>query len=109
MSDQLTFDEALARRDAGIAAADEHADPDWKRLALDTLHAYLLAHPTMFVDDIWTDTDLPRPRESRALGPVILTAKRNGWMARTNVYRPSVASNLSPKPVWRSMIYEGPR
>ncbi len=39
------------------------------------------------------------------MGAVMLKARRLGWCERTNRTRPSVRSNLSGKPVWRSVIF----
>ena len=96
---------AKARRDEGIARAEAGADDEWKVVALETLHEYLQSHRTFFCDDLWLETKLPRPREARALGPVILNAARRGWMVKSEDYRPSTASNMTPKPVWISRIF----
>jgi hypothetical protein len=103
---QLTLDEAAARRADGMQRADAHASVDWKDEAFSALRAYLESHETFFCDDLWT-TGLSRPAESRALGPVIARAAREGLMARSGEHRASVASHLSPKPVWRSLVYGG--
>lgn len=102
------FDAAREARDAALAAVDEHARPDWKDIAYRSLDIYLRTHETMFVDDFWTDANLPAPRESRALGPVFLRAVREGLMVKDGTFRPSVRSHLQAKPVWRSRVYEQP-
>jgi hypothetical protein len=102
---QLTLDEAAARRADGMQRADAHASVDWKEAAFAELSAYLRTHSEFFCDAFWAETRLSRPAESRALGPVIARAAREGLMVRTGEYRPSVASHLSPKPVWRSLVY----
>jgi hypothetical protein len=96
---------ARVRREDGIRRADDHADEDWKEAAFRALSSYLRTHPTLFCDDLWEHIE--RPRESRALGPVILRAARERLMVRSGEYRKSVASNLSEKPVWRSLVYVG--
>jgi hypothetical protein len=101
---QLTLDEAAARRADGMQRADAHASCDWKDEAYEALRAYLETHPTFFCDDLWS-TGLSRPAESRALGPVIARAARERLMVRSGEHRASVASHLSPKPVWRSLVY----
>lgn len=97
-------DLAPARTAFALEAVEAAADPDWMDIAWAALVTYLETHRTMFVDDLW-DTGLPEPRESRALGPLILRAARDGLMAKSGEFRKSVRSHLTEKPVWRSLIY----
>lgn len=101
---QPTIEEATARRDAAIQQVEDNADEDWKTLAWDTLCEYLCEHDEFFVDDFWKNTGLPRPREARALGAIVTRAARANYMEKTGEYRPSVASNMTAKPVWRSLV-----
>lgn len=96
-----TVKEAAAQRDDGMQRAEDHADEEWKTLAWDTLVTYIADRDEFFCDDFWADTELPWPREARAIGPVIHRAARYGLIEKTGTYRPSVHSNLTPKPVWR--------
>src|SRR5690554_6727734 len=93
---------AAVRRHDGLVAVEANADDEWKAKALRAIERHLRDHAEFFVDDLWA-AGLERPAESRALGPVILKAAREGWMRKTGGYRPSVASNGSPKPVWKSL------
>lgn len=89
---------------AALTAVETHADPDWMDTAWAALVTYLETHRSLFVDDLW-DTGLPEPRESRALGPLILRAARDGLMAKSGEFRKSVRSHMTEKPVWTSLIY----
>lgn len=97
------YDTAVRARDEGMRRAEDHADKEWKVLAWDTLVAYFDTHDEFFCDDFWLETRLPWPREARAIGPLILRAARAGLIEKTGASRPSVRSNLTPKPVWRVM------
>jgi uracil-DNA glycosylase len=99
---------AQARRDTAIAAVEANADDDWLADAYDALVAYLKRHPEFFVDDFWIGTQLRRPRESRALGAVVMKAARHGLMRKSGEFRKSTASNLTEKPVWESLICRRP-
>jgi hypothetical protein len=66
---------------------------------------YLIEHDEFFVDDFWSDSGLDEPCEARALGPLVLRAAREGLMEQKGEFRKSVASNLSPKPVWQSLVH----
>jgi uracil-DNA glycosylase len=98
--------DAARRRDNALARVVAGADPDWMTQAWDALVDYLHTHPSFFVDTFWADTNLERPRESRALGPLVLKAARKGLMAKSGEFRKSAASNMTEKPVWRSLIYQ---
>jgi uracil-DNA glycosylase family 4 len=116
--DQVAFDawrqlqadelEAARRRDQALGQVADAADPDWMAAAWDALVAYLRTHPTFFVDTFWAETGLERPRESRALGPVVLRAAREGLMHKSGEFRSSTASNMTEKPVWASLLYQAP-
>lgn len=99
---------AKVRRDVGVAQVEANADDDWLTDAFDALVAYLQHNEEFFVDDWWKRTQLRRPRESRALGPVVMKAARDGLMEKSGGFRKSTASNLTEKPVWRSLIFQGP-
>ena len=108
MSDQLGLFASEAQRDEGLDRVERGADSDWLTMAWSTLVDYLRTHVLFFVDDFWRDTNLERPRESRALGPLVLRAARLKMMEKTGQFRKSVASNMTEKPIWRSLIYESP-
>lgn len=97
---------AYARRNEGMRRAEDGVDEAWYRAALAFVTKYCRTHELMFCDDLWRE-GLEIPREARALGPVILQAVRTGVIERSGRYRPSVGSNMTPKPVWRSLVYEG--
>jgi len=87
-----------------LKQVDEHADPTWKDDALEAVRLTCLAYETFISDDVWKISDLRPAREDRALGPVMMRAKRNGWCIKTDRVRPSLRSHLSGKPVWRSLL-----
>lgn len=98
---------AAERRDAAMAAVSARTDPAWRDQALAAIRRWLETHREFFVDDFWAGSGLAEPADGRALGPVITAAARNGWMSKTDRTRPSVRSNLTPKPVWQSLIHRG--
>jgi hypothetical protein len=103
---QLTFDEARAARRSALSRVESHADREWLDAAFAALRGYLERNETFHCDDFWT-LGIERPHESRALGAVIVRAARAGLMSKTGEYRLSVSSNLSPKPLWKSLVYRG--
>jgi hypothetical protein len=103
---QLSLTAAAAARADALRRVEEHADPGWNERAFAALSAYLRTHPSFFCDDLWS-AGLDRPHDSRALGPVIVRASKAKLMVQTGEYRKSVASNLSIKPVWKSLVFVG--
>lgn len=97
--------ESARRRDEALAQVADAADPNWMAAAWDALVEYLRTHEVFFSDEFWSEANLPRPKESRALGPVILRAAREGLMRKSGQFRKSVASHMTEKPVWDSLIY----
>lgn len=106
MQQQADELEAVRRRDQALTQVADAADPNWMAAAWDAVVEYLRTHETLFVDDFWAETRLQRPKESRALGPVILRAAREGIMKKSGQFRKSSASNMTEKPVWTSLIHQ---
>ena len=95
---------AAAAKMAGIAQSEETSGADWAEYADSFIEDYLADHQYLFVDDLW-EAGLEAPKSPRALGARMQAAARRGSMVKTDQYRPSVRSNLSPKPIWRSLVY----
>jgi hypothetical protein len=87
-------------------AADRALDAAWKTSALDALRQMAESRPDLTVDDLWETLDT-QPREPRQMTSLILTARSEGWIERTNRHRPSVRAVRHGRPVrvWRSLIY----
>jgi hypothetical protein len=86
-----------------IADVDAGTDAEWRAAALAVVRTVCLEREEFISDDIWK-TGLDSTREDRALGPVMLKARRLGWCEKTGRVQPSVRSHLSGKPVWRSLL-----
>lgn len=103
--DLPTADEARAARDQGMELVDSNASEAWKQKALQSILLYLRTHEVFFIDDFWRDGGFPPGSHDKAIGPLIRRAATNGWMVKTNEARPSVRSHMTPKPVWKSLVY----
>jgi len=102
---QLTL--ALRAGQDAIRAVSEAADPAWCIAALEAVRLTCVRHREFISDDVW-DSGLDSTREDRALGPIMLEAKRLGYCCKTDRTRPSRRSHGSGKPIWVSLIWEGP-
>lgn len=99
--------QASQTRDAALTQVTANADPDWLAEAYDELVRYLRHNAEFFVDDWWTRTQMREPRESRAFGAVVIKAAREGLMEKSGEFRKSIRSNMTEKPIWKSLIYRG--
>lgn len=100
-----TVEEARAARDEVLARLDAVTDPEWKDMARLMLIELAETRAEFFADDLWA-TGLPWPKSARAAGSIWQWGAQTGLIEKTGEGRPSVHSNLSEKPVWRSLIYE---
>jgi hypothetical protein len=100
-----TLPEAHADAAIAIERVEQAADSDWLEAAYAAVELTCRRLPEFISDQIWSTAGLQEPREARALGPVLMKARRAGLCVRTSLQRPSIRSHGSGKPVWRSLIY----
>lgn len=108
---QLTLDYAIAENEkrAAIAQVEENAAPDWRTYALATVKQVAERCAEFSTDKILEAmTDAPVwTHELRALGPIMLSAARAGFIVATDkfVTSDSISRHRSPKRVWKSNLY----
>jgi hypothetical protein len=100
------FEDVRAETRDALQRVEDGSDPAWLEHAYACLRRTAKELPELISDDVW-ERGLPETREARALGPVLLRAKREGIITKTDRVRPSVRSHMSGKPVWISNIYKG--
>jgi hypothetical protein len=93
-----TMDDAIAARDEGMARADRNASGAWKDAAY-SLVARLNRGTRFTADSVW-DLGLPKPRNPRALGPVIMRLRREGVIQWTGLFTPSRYRHATPMRIW---------
>jgi hypothetical protein len=91
-------------RDEAIAQVDRNAEPEWKDRALQAVHTVALRRSEFIAPDVFALIE--RPREARAMGPVMMRAKSRGWIVPTGHFAqaPNKERHLGPCRVWRSLI-----
>lgn len=107
------FDHDLAERlrDAGIRAAWNAADPDWKERA--HLAAFDCCRFRLYfiVDHVWLYIPMEyETHENRAISDVCGYARRRKWCELTDhreIPSARVSSHHNKRPIYRSLIYEG--
>lgn len=83
-------DEAARRRDAAIDQVDAGADPEWKDIALEFVYKLCLDKFEFVAEETW-ERGLDKPREPRALGPVMKRAVALGYCMPTDRFTASRA------------------
>lgn len=99
--------QARAARDEALDRVEEHASPAF--LAAAEIALYLVAshQPTLTTDDVWRQMEgRSNPHERRAMGPVMMRGKANGWIEPTSQVENSemVDCHSRPKRIWRSLV-----
>ena len=96
--DALT--EALDR----VASGTER---EWANAVLQIIHRTAETTAEFTTDAIWSQvTWRPRDLEERAMGPLMIQARKEGWIASTERYIRTERSegHRNPKRVWRSLL-----
>lgn len=96
-------------RDEGMGRAEGAADPQWMDAAYATVVAAATERAAFTVDVLWNDYGLAPTVENRALGPVLLLAKRDGVIVASGEYQHSKrrVNHTSLRQVWLSKVYRG--
>lgn len=105
------FDDGRTRRDQAMRQVDEAANEQWKFAAFAATVEAARNLPTLTADDVQEilATKDVATHEGRAMGPVMMRAKREGVIEATPDFRSSKRANLHamPKRVWKSLIHSG--
>ena len=101
--------DAIAGMEAGMSRAEEHADEHWKLAAQSAVMAAAQTLEKLTTDDVVPLIDPgASTHEMRALGPVMMQAKRDGWIEKAyELPRPSARRHMAPLTVWRSLLFKG--
>lgn len=103
---RLDAREARGARDDALQRVAEHSNPDWVRSAKAVVRdlAYSLAE--FATDEAWRQ-GLPKPREARAMGPVMMWAVRQGLVANSGRVKKTaqVSRHAAPVTIWESLVY----
>lgn len=105
---QFSLFASRAARDAGMEQVEENAQERWKRIALGAAHHVALHKDFFTVDDVQEvlQTKDVETHDGRAMGPVMLEARRRGWIesTRTTVQTTQKHCHASPTTLWRSRL-----
>jgi hypothetical protein len=119
MSTTSIRDEALETpraqysRDADIATqhainqSEKHAHDAWRAYAINAVERVARLRAEFTVDAVryLVERSHFKTHDKRAMGGVIKTAQRNGWISPTGKTVPSKVGHKTPMQIWRSNIY----
>lgn len=109
-SDRFDPEASQRARDEAIRRVDEAADVAWKQQAHAAIVWLAVHRATFTTDDVWRRLDaleILGPREPRALGALMRTAKRRGLIRPLNRWIQSerVACHRRDLRLWESLVF----
>lgn len=92
--------------DESIKKSFDHANSEWRGMALDSLEQICLTHVTFTVNDVrdlvkWSHL---KTHDNRAMGGVIKRGVANKWMEATGKTIPSLVGHKVHIQIWKSLI-----
>jgi hypothetical protein len=92
----------------GIEKGFDNANEEWRAMALNCLYNLCLARETFTVNelrDIVKRSPL-KTHDNRAMGGVMATGKKEGWLTPTGQTIPSVVGHKVHIQIWKSLLYK---
>lgn len=107
--DLFSIAAARAARDASIQQVGENAEETWRRVALEMIKEVAMEREFFVSDDVQKKLRL-RPvatHENRAMGAVMMKARRLHWIESTGRYVQSSQKQCHANTVtlWKSLLY----
>lgn len=86
-----------------------NADSQWREMALQCVKVICEKHKTFTVNEVRDLVKMSplKTHDNRAMGGVMATAKKLGWLAPTGESIPSVVGHKVHIQIWQSRIYSG--
>lgn len=106
----MSYAGGRAGRDQGMARVDAAANEAWKRASVIALVESAIALRELTSDDVKDRTpSTVWTHDERGLGPIMVTAARDGWIEKTERFVPSryTSRHVAPIRVWKSLLFRG--
>jgi hypothetical protein len=98
-----TQQEAAAATEMAVEAVEHNADPEWLERAFQAVQICARDNAHFTVDRVWDYIE--KPREPRALGPVMRRAMSAQVIASTGEYDKSDRRHSSPVMIYKSLLF----
>lgn len=94
--------------EAGIEQSFDNAHNEWRSMALECLRVICTTRETFTVNDVRDLVKLSplKTHDNRAMGGVMVTGRKNGWLLPTGQSIPSIVGHKVHIQVWKSLIYK---
>lgn len=94
--------------DEAVERGYDHAKAEWKMQALDVLYNVCRTMQEFTVNDFREQVKQleAKTHDNRAMGGLMNTAKRLGWIESSGKSIPSRVGHLVPIAIWRSKIFD---
>lgn len=91
-----------------IKAAKEHANPKWLEAALKVVKKLAKKRETLTTADVLTELEKSevKTHDLRAVGPVMVLAKKLGWIESGSLVRRNDAHTRGATTLWKSLLYK---
>lgn len=105
-----TNDDAKKARDAAMAQVDQNASTAWKAFVYECIAIIARQKQIFTTDDVERlrkERGGPTTHEPRALGPLMMNARRNGLCKPTDKFMNSTqpVCHARPMRVWKSLMF----
>ena len=98
----------LKETEVAIQKGSDNAKAEWKVMVLEILYNICLSKKVFTVNNFRkyvSESDI-KTHDNRAMGGVIRTAVKYGWIKKTGNTITSRVGHLSPLQIWRSLIFD---
>lgn len=94
--------------DEAIQKGYDNAKEEWRKYALECLRQVCLHQQEFTMNDVrGALKHAPiKTHDNRAVGGVVATARKEGWIEPTGKSIQSLVGHKSPLQIWRSLIYK---
>lgn len=92
----------------GIEQSFENAHEEWRAMALEALYKVCKSYETFTVNEVRqvVEASKLKTHDNRAMGGIIKTGQKEGWLAPTGDTIPSVVGHKTHIQIWKSLIYK---
>lgn len=101
------FAKIVSETNKAIERGYDRAKAEWRTMALQCVYDICLSMPTFTVNDFRAKVrESPiKTHDNRAMGGIMSTARKMGWIDRTGDEIPSRVGHMIPIQIWKSLIY----
>ncbi len=103
-----TYEDIKQVTDEAIEKGYQNANDDWKNMAMECVRVICVQQPSFTMNDVrWLVEASPiKTQDNRAMGGVMRTAQKLGWVEPTGQTIISKVGHKSLLQIWRSKLFK---